>query len=87
MSVWERAPEVVWRRSGRRRILMGASSEDVLVVEGAGGPIWDALERPVSEDDLVAELSGRFGVQTDDVRAQVTSFLAELQSLGLVKPR
>ncbi len=83
MSVWERAPEALWRRSGDRRILMGPSTEDVLVVEGTGGPIWDALEQPASDDDLVAELSDRFGVRAEDVRGGVASFLTELRSVGL----
>jgi hypothetical protein len=87
MTVWERAPEVVWRRSGDRRILMGPSSEDVLVIEGTGGPIWDALEQPAAADDLVADLSDRFGVRAEDVRAELASFLAELRSVGLVASR
>ena len=87
MRVWERAPEALWRRSGDRRILMGASTENVVVLEGTGGPIWDALEQPASEDDLVAELSDRFGVGAEDVRREVASFLTELRSVGLVASR
>lgn len=87
MRVWERAPEVVWRRSGDRTILMGRATGDVLIVEGIGVPMWDVLERPVSEDDLVAELSDRFGVEADHVREELTSFLVELQSIGLVTTR
>ena len=87
MRIWERAPEVLWRRSGDRRILMGPSTEDVLVVEGTGVPIWDALEQPASEEDLVTELSDRFGVRAEDVRGEVASFLTELRSAGLVASR
>ena len=87
MRVWERASDALWRRSGDRRILMGPSIEDVLLIEGVGGLIWDALEQPATEDDLVAELSDRFGVRTEDVRAEVASFLTELQSMGLVTQR
>ncbi len=87
MRIWERAPEALWRRSGDRRILMGPSTEDVLVVEGTGVPIWDALEQPASEEDLVAELSESFGVQAEEVRGEVESFLTELRSAGLVASR
>ena len=87
MRIWERAPGALWRRSGDRRILMGTSTEDVLVVEGAGVPIWDALEQPASEDDLVAELSDCFGVRAEEVRGEVASFLTELRSAGLVASR
>lgn len=86
-KVWQRAPEVVWRRSGDRRILTGRSTEDVVVVEGTGTLIWDALEQPAPEDDLVGEFSDRFGVEADHVREELTSFLVELQSMGLVTPR
>lgn len=87
MTVWERAPEVVWRRSGVRRLVVGPASDEVVVMEGSGQLIWDLLEHPISEGDLVATLSDAFDESADQLRPDVLAFLTELSSAGLVTAR
>ncbi len=87
MTVWERVPEVVWRRSGGRRLVMGPDTEEVVVIEGSGQVIWDLLDQPIGEDELARELSAGFGIPTSELRPDIVAFLTELRSAGLVAAR
>ena len=84
MSRWQRHPEVLWRRSGARRVLNCPSSEEVVVVDGSGSLVWDLLTEPVAEGELTTMLSEHFDVDEDLVRDEVVGFLDGLHGVGAV---
>ena len=84
MSRWQRHPEVLWRRSGARRVLNCPSSEDVVVVDGSGSLVWDLLVEPVDEHELTTMLSEHFDVDEERVRGEVAGFLERLHEVGAV---
>ena len=84
MSCWQRHPEVLWRRSGARRVLNCPSSEEVVVVDGSGSLVWDLLTEPVGEDELTTMLSAHFDVDPGLVHDEVVGFLYGLHEVGAV---
>lgn len=87
MTTWERAPEALWRRSGERRILMGPTTDEVLVVEGTGRAIWDLLGEPCTQEELVGVLAEGFDARPEEVSLDVREFLGTLRDAGLVIER
>lgn len=46
--------------------------------------IWDLLEQPTSEDAIVATLLAEYDISAGDCRAEVTTFLKQLDQRGLL---
>ena len=84
MTTWQRCEEVLWRRSGSRRLLRCPGTEELLVIEGGGSAAWDLLGEPVEEGDLFAVLSETFGVDGAQVDADIGPFLEQLHSVGAI---
>jgi hypothetical protein len=87
VTTWRRAPGVVWRRSGDRRILLGPSSEEPVILAGSGGVIWDLLEGPAGESDLCAQLEALHDEPAAAVEPATTAFLQALHDAGMVEAR
>ena len=84
VTTWQRHGEVLWRRSGSRRLLRCPGTDELLVIEGGGSTAWDLLGEPVEEGELFALLSGAFGVDRAQVDAEIGPFLEQLRSVGAV---
>lgn len=85
MTAWRRDPGVLWRRSGDRRLLLPPNEDEVVLLEGVGSLVWDALETPMSEEQLIEDLASHFDVEMMRVGTDVTAFLDQLCSLGAVR--
>jgi hypothetical protein len=55
-----------------------------LHLDGIGQEIWDLLEYPVSHDEVIAHLLASYDVGEAECRQGALSFLAELESFGLL---
>ena len=84
MTTWQRCGEVLWRRSGSRRLVRCPGSEELLVIEGGGSAAWDLLREPLDEGELFALLSEAFGVDRAQVDAEIGPFLEQLRSVGAI---
>ena len=84
MTTWQRNGEVLWRRSGSRRLLRCPGTEELLVIEGGGSAAWDLLGEPVEQGQLFALLSEVFEVDRAQVDAEIGPFLEQLCSVGAV---
>lgn len=81
-SVWRRDERVLWRRSADRAVLLPASGDDLVVLDGVGRVIWELLDEPWTEASLIAELAEGFDRPVRDVTADVRPFLAQLCAAG-----
>jgi hypothetical protein len=82
---WERVPEVLWRRSGPRRVLDLPSCDEVVVLDRTGSAIWDLLESRRDDAEIVAAMSDRFATHPGAIEDEVASFLEELRATGAVR--
>lgn len=65
-------------------VFLSVESGDYLRLDGTARAIWDALERPISVSDLVANLAAQYGIEPSDCAKDVLPFLEELLGCGLV---
>lgn len=49
-----------------------------------GTSIWQAISSPRSTEEIVQLIAGEFAADPQDIKCDVESFLAEMQSAGLV---
>lgn len=49
-----------------------------------GSAIWEALEKPLDINQLVATLRTQYGIAKADVHAEVSDFINELLGMGLI---
>jgi hypothetical protein len=49
-----------------------------------GGAIWEAVSVPRSKNEIVGLVAQEFNGESQDIERDVYSFLAELESAGLV---
>jgi hypothetical protein len=68
-----------------RAMLIPPAGNEVLVLNGTGSAVWDALADGGDVDSLTLTLQGAHPtVEPDAIRGDVTKFLAELETAGLV---
>lgn len=81
---------VVTRRFGAETLLVPVCGgvgdlDSVYTLNEVGTTIWNAIAEPVALTDLVATIAGEYDVTTDQARADVEAFLAELTQVGLAR--
>jgi hypothetical protein len=68
-----------------RAMLISPAGNEVLVLNGTGSAVWDALADGGDVESLTAGLQAAHpSVESDAIRGDVTTFLAELEGAGLV---
>ena len=68
-----------------RAMLISPAGDEVLVLNRTGSAVWDALADGGDVDSLTETLRGAHPtVETDAIRGDVTTFLAELEGAGLI---
>jgi hypothetical protein len=68
-----------------RAMLIPPTGNEVVVLNGTGSAVWDALADGGDVDSLTDTLQGAHPtVEPDAIRGDVTKFLAELEAAGLV---
>jgi hypothetical protein len=54
-------------------------------LQGVGAHIWNALQEPLSVDDIISMVLSNFDVTPEICRADVLKFLAGLQTAGMIE--
>lgn len=66
-------------------VMMDIDKGSYFALTGSGGFIWDALENPVTLDEIAAQVREKFDASGhDSVEAAVAEFVEELLNNGLV---
>lgn len=66
-------------------LMMSISRGQYYGLNGVGPRIWQLLEQPVTEDDIVQHLLQEYAVDEATCRREVTGFLAGLRERGLLQ--
>ena len=75
---WHRHPRALWRRSSDRVVVLAPGHDEPLLLEGTGSVIWELLDEPIAEADLIALLAEAAGEDPRRIGPQVQAFLADL---------
>lgn len=73
-----RGRDVLWRRSGRRIVILPPTSQQPMVLDGVGGLVWELLDEPLDLADLAERLGAHFDMDQEMVERELRPFLAEL---------
>lgn len=88
----ERDPFVVSRRVGEGYVLIplrrceGRLEDNMLLLAGVAGRIWELLAEPIDVGELLERLESEYEVGPEQLKDDVTAFvtrLAELQAVSL----
>jgi hypothetical protein len=78
-------PDVSCREEPDGAVLFNPDTDAILVINSTGLLIWQALEQPRTQEEIVAHLlEACDDVPTDQVPADVEKFLESLQPGGFV---
>ena len=69
---------------GDELVMMSAEKGNYIGLSDVGARIWELIETPQTLDGLVAALLSEFDVSEEVCRAEVDSFLKELEAHGAV---
>jgi hypothetical protein len=81
-----RADNLFWRESGDELVALDAVMSRYFSANPTAAALWKRLGEGVTEADLVDILCERYEVSRDVAEADVTAFLEQLSSRGLLEP-
>jgi hypothetical protein len=80
------APEAIFNKIDDEVVIMSLANDAYINLNEVGSRIWELLaESPRTIDDLVLTLIDEFEVTEEQCREDVTIFLKEMLSKGLVE--
>jgi hypothetical protein len=82
---WHRHPRALWRRSSDRVIVLPPDQSELLLVEGTGAVIWELLEHPTGEHELVDLLSRATDTDRSVIAPEVAAFLEQLAAEHVIR--
>jgi hypothetical protein len=85
--VWTRSPEVAVVESPGRVVVLALAHPTTarpLVMEGPAAAIWHALAEPATVAQVAELVAADFGVPATEVDGDVATFVADLESRGLL---
>ena len=81
---YRRLPDFVSTDMDGETVLMSIEHGSYFGVGGVAALIWEKLEQPRTEDELVSLIQAEFDVSEQDCRKDVQAFLADLVKNRLV---
>lgn len=83
--VLARSPSVLWRRMQGAVLLLRPGEQEVVELAGSGVALWEALETPRTDDDLVGELARRYGTDVATVGPDTMAAVEDLLDRGVLR--
>ena len=81
-----RADSLFWRESGGEIVALDAAASRYFAANPSAAALWERLGDGATEADLVDSLCERYEVPRDIAEADVTAFVEQLSSRGLLEP-
>ena len=81
-TVISRTGDWLSAETGDGAVMMSPSAADYIGLSETAGRIWALLETPRTLAALCAALAGEYAISADDVRPDVTEFVARLAERG-----
>jgi hypothetical protein len=78
--------DIDWREVEEEVIALRRSTSSYLGVNRSGTLLWRALEAGANETQLADLLVQRYGISGAAARADVSSFVGQLRTQGLIQP-
>ena len=69
---------------GPELVMMSGAAGTYISLSETAGRVWELLETPQSLNDLCSTLAAEYDFDDETIRAQVVSFLRQMQAEGMV---
>jgi hypothetical protein len=79
-----RKDDLTWQIAGDDVVVLDLEGSIYLKLNGSGRVLWEALADPRTESELVAALVEQYGIDEARASSDVTTFLADLRTRGLL---
>lgn len=83
---WQRDENWVGSEVEDSFVMVNIDSGKYVALNLTASAVWELLEEPRSEDQLVSELTDRFAVDADQCRQSVAGLLSRMRELELASP-
>jgi hypothetical protein len=81
---WQRSDDWVGSEIDDSFVMVNIDSGNYVALNVTANAVWQALETPSSEDELVRVLTAKYEVDEEQCRASVTSLLGKMSEMALV---
>ena len=82
----KRNPDLVAAEMDGDVVMMSVESGAYFGLTGIAPQIWEALETPKTFEDLLGKMFSLYEVEDEVLRADLTTFVADMQKNGLILP-
>lgn len=85
--IWRHARDlgVVGAPDGSRFAVLDLNASQPVVLEGTAAAIWELIDGVRTEAGILQELGEAYGVDEDELRSAVGSFLSDLEGQRLIE--
>jgi hypothetical protein len=80
-----RRKDLVWREVDGETVIIAPDNKYLRVLNSVGSSIWSQLDGRLSVQDIVANISSEYGVDTGAAQDDVLFFIRELHSAALIE--
>jgi Coenzyme PQQ synthesis protein D (PqqD) len=81
---WQRSDDWVGSEIDDSFVMVNIDSGNYVALNVTANAVWQALETPSSEDELVDKLTGQFAIDAEQCRTSLNSLLGKMQEMALV---
>jgi Coenzyme PQQ synthesis protein D (PqqD) len=81
---WQRSDDWVGSEIDDSFVMVNIDSGNYVALNITANAVWQALETPSSEDELVDRLTGKFDIDAEQCRTSVNTLLGKMQEMALV---
>lgn len=82
--LWQRSACALWRRSGQTLVLKANDTDELVTLGHAGLELWVELAEPLTLEEVSIRLAALFGVEPEQVAADLAPLLDDLEDRHLV---
>ena len=82
----KRNPDLVAAEMDGDIVMMSVETGSYFGLTGIAPQIWEALETPLTFEDLLGKMFSLYEVEDEVLRADLTTFVADMQKNGLILP-
>jgi hypothetical protein len=82
---WQRSDDWVGSEIDDSFVMVNIDSGNYIALNVTANAVWQALETPSSEDELVNSLTEQFSIDADQCRQSVTALLGKMSEMELVR--
>lgn len=80
-----KSSDLEWVSGGDETVILDDASEQYFATNSAGSLLWEALKDGATHSELTGLLVDAFDLDGSRAQADVTSFVAELDELGMLE--